>query len=79
MSDEGINLEEYEATEDYEPMDGFDQKIINILIWTHDYLVDIPAQAVHSIMQHWDKNSYHWYCYKCNRLMVSTGQGEVWK
>jgi hypothetical protein len=37
------------------------------------------AHAVHSIMQHWDKHSYRWYCYNCNQLMVSTGQGEVWQ
>jgi hypothetical protein len=51
-------------------MDGFHQKIIDILSWTHEGLVDIPTQAVHSTMQHWDKHTYHWYCYNCNQLMV---------
>jgi hypothetical protein len=78
-NNQGINLEDFEETEDYEPADGFHQKIINILAWTHEDLVAIPAQAVHSIMQHWDKPTYCWYCYNCNQMMVSTGQGEVWQ
>jgi hypothetical protein len=51
-NNQGINLEDFEETEDYEPMDGFHQKIIDILAWTHEDLIDIPAQAVHSITHH---------------------------
>jgi hypothetical protein len=76
-NNEGINLEDFEETEDYEPKDGFHQKIIDIMAWTYEDLVDIPSLAVHSIMQHWDKHTYRWYCYNCNQWMVSTGQGEV--
>jgi hypothetical protein len=70
--DGGINLEDFEETEDYEPTDGFHQNIIDIMAWTHEDLADIPAHAVHSIMQHWDKHTYCWYCYNCNQLMMST-------
>jgi hypothetical protein len=44
-NNEGINLEDFEQTEDYEPTDGFHHKIIDMLTWTHEDLVENPGTS----------------------------------
>jgi Zinc knuckle len=39
-NNQGINHEDFKESEDYEPTDGFHQKIIGILSWNHGDLVD---------------------------------------
>jgi hypothetical protein len=76
---EGLNLDDFVETEDYEPTDpdGFDQQIIGIFGSNHDDLLSATAMAVGSIMACWVTHMYRWYCYNCNQPLLSTGQGEV--
>jgi hypothetical protein len=66
-NNEDLNLDDFVETEDYEPMDpdGF----VNDLLST-------TATAVGTIMSCWGTHMYHWYCYKCNQQLLSTGQGD---
>jgi hypothetical protein len=41
---QGINFKDFEEDEVYEPTDDYDQKIIKIFSWTHEYLVDMLEQ-----------------------------------
>jgi hypothetical protein len=80
-NNEGLNLDDFVETEDYEPTDpdGFNQQIIIIFGSNHDDLRSTTATAVNSIMACWGTHMYCWYCYNCNQQLLNTSHGDVWE
>jgi hypothetical protein len=61
-NNEGLNMDDFEEPEDYEPTDpdGFDQQTIDILGSNHDDLLGATVIAVGTIMYCWSTHMYHW-------------------
>jgi hypothetical protein len=80
-NNEGLNINDFVETEDYEPRDpdGFDQQIIDIFSCNHDNLISRTIPAVNTIISCWNIRMYCWHCFNCNQQLLSTGQGDVWK
>jgi hypothetical protein len=59
-NDEGLNMDDFEETEDHEPTDPmcFDQQIIDIFGSNHDDLLSTTATAIGTIMACWSTHMY---------------------